>query len=53
MRQRLQECVTISTWSDTELLGRLARKLDGELPGVEAFVIDDTDIPRREPTRSE
>ncbi len=47
MRQRLQECVTISTWSDAELLGRLARKLDSELPGVEALVIDDTGHPKK------
>jgi SRSO17 transposase len=47
MRQRLQECVTISTWSDAELFGRLARKLDSELPGVEALVIDDTGHPKK------
>jgi SRSO17 transposase len=47
MRQRLQECVTISAWSEIELLGRLARKLDGELPGVEALVVDDTGHPKK------
>jgi SRSO17 transposase len=47
MRQRLQECVTISAWSEAELFGRLARKLDGELPGVEALVIDDTGHPKK------
>jgi SRSO17 transposase len=47
MRQRLQECVTISTWSDAEMLGRLARKLDTELPGVEALVVDDTGHPKK------
>lgn len=47
MRQRLQECVTISTWSDAELLCRLARKLDRELAGVEALVIDDTGHPKK------
>ncbi len=47
MRQRLQECVTISTWSDQELFGRLARKLDSELPGVEALVVDDTGHPKK------
>src|SRR5205814_358570 len=41
MRQRLHECVSISDWSDEEMRARLARKLDRELPGVEAFVIDD------------
>jgi SRSO17 transposase len=42
MRQRLQQAVTVAAWSDGEVLARLARKLDAELPGVEAFVIDDT-----------
>jgi SRSO17 transposase len=47
MRQRLQECVTISTWSDGEMLARLARKLDSELPGIEALVVDDTGHPKK------
>jgi SRSO17 transposase len=47
MRQKLQECVTISTWSDADLLGRLARKFDSELPGVEAFAVDDTGHPKK------
>src|SRR5215471_6674438 len=47
MRQRLQQAVTISTWSDREILGRLARKLDGELPGVEALIFDDTGHPKK------
>ena len=47
MRQRLQECVTISTWSDAEMFARLARKLDSELPGVEALVVDDTGHPKK------
>jgi SRSO17 transposase len=47
MRQRLQQAVTVSTWSERELFRRLARKVDGELPGVEAFVIDDTGFPKK------
>jgi SRSO17 transposase len=47
MRQRLQQCVTISSWSDEELYARLARKLDRELPGIEAFVLDDTGFPKK------
>jgi SRSO17 transposase len=47
MRQRLQECVVISAWSDVELWTRLGRKLDAELPEVEAFVIDDTGFPKK------
>ena len=47
MRQRLQQCVTVSGWSDREMLGRLARKVDRELPGVEALVVDDTGHPKK------
>src|SRR6185503_4052836 len=42
MRQRLQEAVSVSTWSDDELFRRLALKVERELPGIEALVIDDT-----------
>src|SRR5215471_2030423 len=42
MRQRLQQAVSVSTWLDDELYSRIARKLDGELPGIEAMVVDDT-----------
>jgi SRSO17 transposase len=47
MRQRLQQCVVTSPWSDAEMYGRLARKLERELPGIEAFVIDDTGFPKK------
>ena len=47
MRQRLQQCVSISGWSERELLDRLALKLEGELPGLEAFVVDDTGHPKK------
>jgi SRSO17 transposase len=47
MRQRLQECVTVSSWSDSELLQRLAVKLDSELPGIQALVVDDTGHPKK------
>jgi SRSO17 transposase len=47
MRQRLQECVVISGWSDAELWRRLALRLERELPGLEAFVIDDTGFPKK------
>lgn len=47
MRQRLQECVTTSQWSEDELFGRLARKVDAELPGVEALIVDDTGFPKK------
>jgi SRSO17 transposase len=47
MRQRLQDCVSLSPWSDSEMLRRLALKFDRELPGVEAFVADDTGFAKK------
>jgi SRSO17 transposase len=47
MRQRLQECVVISAWSDEEIFRRLALKLERDMPGLEAFVIDDTGFPKK------
>lgn len=47
MRQRLQDCVSLSPWSDEELLRRLAIKFDREMPGIEAFVIDDTGFAKK------
>ncbi|WAS85878.1 MULTISPECIES: IS701 family transposase [unclassified Corallococcus] len=47
MRQRLQECVVISGWSDAEVFRRLGQKLERELPGLEAFVLDDTGFPKK------
>jgi SRSO17 transposase len=47
MRQRLQECVSISSWSEDLVLQRLATKVEGELPGIEALVIDDTGFPKK------
>lgn len=47
VRQQLQECVVISTWADERVRRRLALKVDRELPGIEAFVIDDTGFPKK------
>src|SRR5215471_18880284 len=47
MRQRLQQAVTISTWGDDELYSRIARKIDDELPGIEAMVVDDTGFAKK------
>lgn len=47
MRQRLQQAVSVSTWSDSELLARLAKKIERELPAIEALVIDDTGFPKK------
>lgn len=47
MRQRLQQCVTVSSWSDAEMWRRLAVKMDDELPELEAWVTDDTGFPKK------
>lgn len=47
MRQRLQECVSVSSWPVSKVWRRLALHVERELPGVEAFVIDDTGFPKK------
>jgi SRSO17 transposase len=47
MRQRLQDCVSASRWSEKELLRRFALKMDRELPGLEALVVDDTGFAKK------
>jgi SRSO17 transposase len=47
MRQRLQEGVTISDWSDEAVFSRLALQVESELPGIEAMIIDDTGFPKK------
>jgi SRSO17 transposase len=47
MRQRMQECVATSDWDTEPLFGRLARKVDSELPGTEALIFDDTGFPKK------
>jgi SRSO17 transposase len=47
MRQRLQQCVTVSPWSDEKMWRRLGVKMEGELPGLEAWVADDTGFPKK------
>ncbi|MFP2934890.1 transposase, partial [Pyxidicoccus sp. 3LG] len=47
MRQRLQQCVSGASWDDAQMRRRLAQKLERELPGLEALVIDDTGFPKK------
>jgi SRSO17 transposase len=47
MRQRLQQCVTVSPWSDEEMWRRLAIKVGAELPNLEVWVADDTGFPKK------
>ncbi len=46
MRQRLQQCVTISAWADEELRRRLAEEFEKQLH-PEAFILDDTGFPKK------
>lgn len=47
MRQRLQQAVTVSDWADSKIWSRLATKVERELPGIEALVIDDTGFAKK------
>jgi SRSO17 transposase len=47
MRQRLQDCVSASRWSEVDLLRRFAIKMDRELPGLEVMVVDDTGFAKK------
>lgn len=46
VRQRLQQCVTISSWADAELRRRLAQQFERHLR-PEAYIIDDTGFPKK------
>lgn len=47
MRQRLQDCVSQSRWSEAELLRRFTIKMVRELPAIEVMVIDDTGFAKK------
>lgn len=46
MRQRLQQCVSISKWADEEVRRRLALLFEKQLK-PEAFIVDDTGFPKK------
>lgn len=46
MRQRLQQCVSISSWADSEIRRRVAVKVEQELR-PEVFIVDDTGFPKK------
>jgi len=46
MRQRLQQCVSISGWADEEVRRRLALLFEKQLK-PEAFIVDDTGFPKK------
>jgi len=47
MRQRLQQCITISEWDESEVRRRVALEADTRLSMLEAFIIDDTGFPKK------
>ena len=47
MRQRLQDCVAGSRWSEIELARRFVIKMDRDLPGLEVLVVDDTGFAKK------
>jgi len=47
MRQRLQQAVAVADWDEGEMYRRLQVRALGELPGIEALVIDDTGIEKK------
>lgn len=46
MRQRLQQCVSVSDWADEEIRRKLALRFEKELK-PEAFIVDDTGFPKK------
>jgi len=46
MRQRLQQCVSISDWADDEVRRRLALRFEKRFK-PEAFIVDDTGFPKK------
>lgn len=47
IRQQLQQAITIANWDEWELFRRLALRVEDKLPGLDAFVIDDTGFPKK------
>jgi SRSO17 transposase len=47
MRQRLQQAVVVADWDDDVIRSRLAKMVEAEMPGVSAFVFDDTGFPKK------
>lgn len=47
MRQRLQDCVAGSRWSELELARRFVIKMNRDLPGLEVLVVDDTGFAKK------
>lgn len=46
-RQRLQQAVNVAHWDDGVLYQRVAKRAETVLPGIDAYVIDDTGFPKK------
>ncbi|GMU03071.1 hypothetical protein KH5H1_71920 [Corallococcus caeni] len=49
LRKRLQQCVSGAAWDDAQMRCRLSQKLERELPGLEALLVDDTGFSEERP----
>ncbi len=47
VRQRLQQAIVVAEWNELELFRRVALRAADGLPGVDAWVLDDTGFPKK------
>lgn len=47
IRQRIQEAVSRANWDEREVFRRIGVRITRRLPGVDAFVVDDTGFPKK------
>src|SRR5579871_277102 len=47
MRQRLQQALTVSQWDEKLVFERIALQAEAHLPGIDAWVLDDTGFPKK------
>jgi SRSO17 transposase len=47
MRQRIQEALSVAKWDEAIVFERIARAAMKRLPGIDAFVLDDTGFPKK------
>ena len=47
MRQRIQQAVSVAEWDEAIVFERIARAAMKRLPGVDAWVLDDTGFPKK------
>lgn len=47
VRQRIHEAISNAKWEEREMFRRSAMRISKKLPGIEAFVVDDTGFPKK------